>query len=62
MRPRLKYKPKPENAAKFAADIVCSAAKISVAQLDYSVESIKVVDDIIEGFRQGGCARWRLSG
>jgi hypothetical protein len=57
MRLRLKYPPTPENAAKFAADIVSSAARISRAQLDCSVESLKVVDDIIEGFRRGGCTR-----
>jgi hypothetical protein len=55
MRLRLKYPPTPENAAKFAADIVRSAAEISGATLDYSVESLKLVDDIIEGFRQDGC-------
>jgi hypothetical protein len=56
MQLRLKYPPTVENAPRFAADMVGSAAEISGVDLDYSVASLKAVDDIIEGFRQDGCA------
>ncbi len=55
MRLRLKYKPTPKNAPKFASDIIAAAAGISGVELDYSVASLKDVDDIIEGMRQDGC-------
>jgi hypothetical protein len=55
MRLQLKYKPIPENAAKFAADIVGAAAEVSGATLDYSIESLQKVDEIIEGLRRDGC-------
>lgn len=56
MRLRLKYPPTPENASKFAADMVVAAAEISSVDLDYSVASLKAVDDIIEEMRQDGCS------
>jgi len=55
MQLRLKYPPTVENAPKFAADIVASAAEISGVDLDYSVASLKTVDNIVEGMRQDGC-------
>lgn len=55
MQLRLKYPPTVENAAKFAADIVASAAEISGVELDYSVASLEAVDEIVEGLRQDGC-------
>ena len=55
MQLRLKYPPTVENAPKLAADMVASAAEISGVDLDYSVASLKAVDDIIEGMRQDGC-------
>ena len=55
MQLRLKYPPTVENAPKFAADIVASAAEISGVDLDYSVASLKAVDNIVEGMRQDGC-------
>lgn len=55
MRLRLKYPPTPENAPKFAADIVGAAADISGVVLDYSADGLKDVDDIIEGMRRDGC-------
>ena len=56
MNLRLKYKPTPKNAPKFADDIVEAAVEISGVDLDYSVASLRDVDDIIEGFRQDGCS------
>lgn len=55
MNLRLKYNPTPDNAPKFARDIAASAAEISGVELDYSIESLKAVDEIIEGMRQDGC-------
>src|SRR5690348_1578432 len=55
MQLRLKYPPTIENAPKFAADIVDSAAEISGVELDYSVASLDSVDEILEGLRQDGC-------
>lgn len=55
MRLQLNYSPTPENAPKFASDIVCSAAEICGVRLDYSIASIQAVDEIVEGFRQEGC-------
>jgi len=55
MQLRLKYPPTVENAPKFAADMVGSAAEISGVDLDYSVASLKAVDDIVEGLWQDGC-------
>ena len=50
----LKYDIVPANAPSFAADIVQDAKNISGAALDYSVESLVKVDEIIEGFRKEG--------
>jgi hypothetical protein len=55
MRLQLNYPPTPENAPKFAAEIVAAAADISGVKLDYSVASLSSVDEIIEGLRQNGC-------
>jgi hypothetical protein len=55
MRLQLKYPPTVENAPKFAADMVGAAAEISGVDLDYSVASLKAVDEIVEGLRQDGC-------
>lgn len=61
MQLRLKYAPLPENAPKFAADIVQSAAEVSGAELDYSVASLETVDAILEGLRQDGCTSQQLA-
>jgi hypothetical protein len=55
MRLNLRYEPTPENASRFAADIVGVAQNVSGTALDYSVDSLKQVDDIIEGMRSEGC-------
>jgi hypothetical protein len=44
----------PGNAPWHAATIVAAAADISGAELDYSPESIDLVEDIIDGFRAEG--------
>jgi len=45
MRPRLKDRPTVENAPKFAADMVGPAAEIRGAELDFSVASLKAIND-----------------
>ncbi|MFF0478861.1 hypothetical protein [Streptomyces sp. NPDC004284] len=44
----------PGNAPWHAAAIVAAAADISGAELDYSPESIVLVEDIVDGFRAEG--------
>ncbi|MFF4902742.1 hypothetical protein [Streptomyces sp. NPDC001068] len=44
----------PGNASRHAAAIVAAAADISGAELDYSPESILLVEDIVDGFRAEG--------
>ncbi|MCZ0983249.1 hypothetical protein O1L60_41120 [Streptomyces diastatochromogenes] len=44
----------PGNAPWHAAVIVATAADISGAELDYSPESIVLVEDIVDGFRAEG--------
>jgi hypothetical protein len=44
----------PGTAPRHAAAIVATAADISGAQLDYSPESIDLVEDIVDGFRAEG--------
>ncbi|KUN18808.1 hypothetical protein AQJ23_39455 [Streptomyces antibioticus] len=44
----------PGSAPQLAAAIVAAAADISDAALDYSPESIDVVEDIVDGFRAEG--------
>jgi hypothetical protein len=56
MRLNLRYEPTPENASRFAADIVKAAQNVSGVALDYSADSLKHVDDIIEGMRSEGCS------
>jgi hypothetical protein len=54
VRLNLKYDPTVANAPLFAADIAASAKDISGVDWDYSVESLKAVDDIIDGFHRDG--------
>jgi hypothetical protein len=54
MNLRLKYEATPANAPRFAADMVRVAQQVSEVALDYSVASLKNVDDIIEGMRSEG--------
>jgi len=46
----------PASAPRHAAAIVATAADISGAELDYSPESIVVVEEIVDGFRAEGVA------
>jgi len=50
----LKYDITPENAPRFAADIVKTAKKVDGVTLDYSVKSLKIVDKIIGRFHDEG--------
>jgi hypothetical protein len=54
MRLRLAYEPTPENAPKFAADIVAAAENVDGVKLDYSVASLAKVDNILESLRRDG--------
>jgi hypothetical protein len=51
----LKYDITPENAPRFAADIVRLAKSVNDVDLDYSIESLANADAIIESFRKDGC-------
>jgi hypothetical protein len=55
MNLNLKYAPVPDNAARFAEDIVRATREISGANLDYSPASLAVVDKTVEGFARDGC-------
>ena len=50
----LKYDITPENAPLFAEDIVAVTKDVADATLDYSVESLEIVDEIIGGFHEEG--------
>ncbi|TDC32979.1 hypothetical protein E1211_19895 [Micromonospora sp. 15K316] len=61
MQLRLKYAPVPENASRFAADIAASAAKVSGVQLDYTPDSLALVDSILDDFRADGLTGEQLA-
>lgn len=44
----------PGSAPRHAADIVATAADISGTELDYSSESVSLVEEIVDGFRAEG--------
>ncbi|MEV0850154.1 hypothetical protein AB0J21_30510 [Streptomyces sp. NPDC049954] len=54
MQLHLKHPLEPGSAPRHAADIVATAADISGAVLDYSPDSIDLVEDIVDGFRAVG--------
>lgn len=54
MKLRLKYAPVPENAGRFADDIARAAAELDGVRLDYSPQSLDLVDRILEGMRAEG--------
>ncbi len=54
MRLSLTYPATAANAPRFAADIVTAAREISQLDLDYSVDGLADVDDVIEGIRNEG--------
>jgi hypothetical protein len=51
---KLKYEPTPDNAPLFARDVVASTARITGDVLDYSVDSLVVVDRILQSMRAKG--------
>ncbi|MFF4354830.1 hypothetical protein [Streptomyces sp. NPDC001530] len=51
----------PGSAPHAAAAIVAAAADISDAELDYSPESIDVVEEIVDGFRAEGVSREEMA-
>ncbi|SNX88400.1 hypothetical protein SAMN06272735_8846 [Streptomyces sp. TLI_55] len=51
----------PGSAPQLAAAIVAAAADISDADLDYSPETIDVVEDIVDGFRAEGVSREEMA-
>jgi hypothetical protein len=52
----LKHKPVPQNAKRFAEEMVDAAKEISGVELDYSVESLEAVDQIIQAMADDGCS------
>lgn len=61
MQLRLKFAPVPENAARFAGDIAASAAQVSGVQLDYTPDSLTLVDTIFDDFRADGLTGEQLA-
>lgn len=51
MKFKLKHPPVAVNGAKFASDVLIAAREISQVELDYSVQSLVLVDDLIDGFK-----------
>lgn len=51
---RLAHSLEVENMAAFAADVVASSAEITRTVLDYSPESLALVDGILQGFADDG--------
>ena len=54
MQLRLKYEPTPENASRFADDVVASAGSVSGVKLDFTPDSLALVDGIFDDFRADG--------
>lgn len=54
MNLNLKYPPVPENAPRFASDIVEAAAELDHVTLTFTPLSLSDVDTIIENMRSGG--------
>lgn len=61
MQLRLKYAPVPENAARFTGEIAASAAQVSGVQLDYTPDSLTLVDTIFDDFRAEGITGEQLA-
>ncbi|MFI7386608.1 hypothetical protein [Streptomyces sp. NPDC049813] len=54
MQLHMKYLLEPASAPRLAADVVAAASDISDAELDYSPDSIGLVEEIVDGFRSDG--------
>lgn len=50
----LRYPPTPANAGRFAEDIVAAAARLDGRDLDYSIDSLRGVDEILGSWHHGG--------
>ena len=61
MELRLRYPPTPEAAPRHAALCVSAALVIYDIDLDYTSESLRVVDDILGHMHQGGAAMERMA-
>lgn len=46
---------KPENAPRFAADVVKAVKENEGVELDYSVKSLETIDGLVGRFRENGC-------
>jgi hypothetical protein len=62
MKFNLKYPPIAANGPKFASDIVMAAREISQVELDYSVKSLAVVDELIDSIRDEGAPMEAVAG
>jgi hypothetical protein len=51
MQLQLKYAATPANAPRFAGDVTISASRVSGLNLDYTPDSLTLVDTIFDGFR-----------
>ncbi len=60
MKLKLEYPPTPEFGALHAKTIVSATQEIHGKTLDYSAESMKVVDEIILNFRNEGISAERI--
>jgi len=54
MELKLPFPPESAYAPQLAATVVATAKRVSNVDLDYSITSLRDVDDIIEGFRKDG--------
>jgi hypothetical protein len=60
MNLKLPFPPEPQYAPQFAGNIVRTSKAVSNLDLDYSIGSLRVVDDLIEGFRGQGAGAEQL--
>jgi hypothetical protein len=56
---RLNYDPIPENAARFAQDMVDVAMRVDGVKLDYTPASLPALDGVLEGFVVDGVEAMR---
>ncbi len=60
MQLRLQFPPTPENAGRLAQLVMPAAKQISGVDLDYSPNSLHVVDQIVDGFHRDGVTLDRI--
>ena len=58
---RLNYEPTPENAPRFAEDMVQATKKIDGRDLDYTPDSLPILDEVLDGFSVDGIVEMRES-